>query len=448
MAVPALRELRLTAFKSYRNATLPIDAVTVLTGRNSAGKSNALDAIEVLSRLATGGELADALDGRRREGGPVRGGSFGCAPHGRREFSLGCTVTDDDSVYELDVTVQVEPELRIVRETLRGPGPALVSGQIAQRDLLVTRKADPNATTIIGEIFNGKQGSNPPTAFRDTRLLTSQIPLRLKSESVAEDAVIDAALAVTAALLGTFHLDPVPHLMREYVPERDSELRRTGENISAAIARLRHEDVASFDHLVGLVREVSDRRIRDIEVTRSSFGDVMLAIQEGTPKRSELTSAREMSDGLLRFIAVATALITPNRALDIEQGLSIEDRTGAVLLVIEELENGLHPSQAGRVLQLIKEASTDLAKKVIVTTHSPALLNAMTGHLNRSVIVSYRDTSGKSQLSRLVELPGYAEAIAAGRLGDAVTRGQLTHPEVAPKDFSEFDRLLGIDYSA
>jgi AAA domain, putative AbiEii toxin, Type IV TA system len=88
----SLREVRLAAFKSFRNAILPVDAVTVLTGRNSAGKSNALDGIEVLSRLATGEELADALDGRRREGGPVRGGSLGCVPHGDTEFSLGCTV--------------------------------------------------------------------------------------------------------------------------------------------------------------------------------------------------------------------------------------------------------------------------------------------------------------------------------------------------------------------
>jgi hypothetical protein len=56
---------------------LHLSELTVLTGRNSAGKSNALDAIDVLSRLAGGEDLADALDGRRREAGPVRGGSTG-----------------------------------------------------------------------------------------------------------------------------------------------------------------------------------------------------------------------------------------------------------------------------------------------------------------------------------------------------------------------------------
>jgi AAA domain, putative AbiEii toxin, Type IV TA system len=70
VVAPFVREVRLTAFKSYRDAVLPLDAVTVLTGRNSSGKSNALDGIEVLGRLASGEDLADALDGRRREDGP------------------------------------------------------------------------------------------------------------------------------------------------------------------------------------------------------------------------------------------------------------------------------------------------------------------------------------------------------------------------------------------
>src|SRR5215207_10868323 len=103
MATSSLREVRLKAFKSFRGATLPVDAITVLTGRNNSGKSNALDGIEVLSRLATGEDLADALDGRRRQGGPVRGGSYGCVPHGGTAFSLGCTVESGGRRFYLDL---------------------------------------------------------------------------------------------------------------------------------------------------------------------------------------------------------------------------------------------------------------------------------------------------------------------------------------------------------
>lgn len=447
MGTPKLTQIRLRSFKSFTDAVLPVDAITLLTGRNSSGKSNALDGIEVLSRLANGEDLADALDGRRREAGQVRGGSAGCAPHGLQGFRLGCTVVLDGDEYKFDVNIQVRPELRIIGEELHGPAPALESGYIEDRALLYSRPASTETGGISAEVHNGKRGSNPIIAFRDSRLLTSQLSARLVPGNDADSAVLRAAEAVTAALRGVFHLDPIPHLMRGYVAQRDSDLRRTGENLSAAIARLKREDATTFSRIRDLVREVADERIRDIGVTTSQLGDVMLTLQEGR-KKSDATPAREMSDGLLRFIAVATALLTSNHGLDIDPGLTLPTSgiPAGVLVVIEELENGLHPSQAGRMLDLIREASEGLATRVMVTTHSPALLNAMPGDLARSVIVCYRDRStGSSRLQRLPDLPGYPAAMATGQLGDVISQGRLVGPHDADDDYAEFNRLLGID---
>jgi len=65
---PYIEELRLKRFKSFRDATLPLRDLTLLIGRNGSGKSNALDALHVLSRLAEGEDLREAVDGSRREG--------------------------------------------------------------------------------------------------------------------------------------------------------------------------------------------------------------------------------------------------------------------------------------------------------------------------------------------------------------------------------------------
>jgi predicted ATPase len=447
MSVATLREIRLHSFKSYKDAILPVDGITVLTGRNNAGKSNALDGIEVLGRLASGEDLVDALDGRRREGGPVRGGSQGCAPHGTNSFHLGCTVEESGDLFDLDVKVQVEPELRIVWERLRGPAPAVSSGRVMKRDLLWSLNPLNADANIQAEVYNGKRGANPTVAFRDSRLLTSQLPFRVNVKNKADSAVVRASEVVTSALLASFHLDPVPHLMRSYVPSRDNDLRRTGENISAALLRLQTEDESTFSRVRELVSSIGDDRIQGMEVTRSDLGDVMFALREQPGEAHDKTPAREISDGILRFIAITTALLTSNRGLDIERtmGMSGDSIRAGVLLVIEELENGLHPSQANNVLSLIKEVYVEFSTKVMLTTHSPALLNAMTGDLNKSIIVCYRDfEQGNSHLSRLTDLPGYAEAIASGRLGDAVSRGELVRPGERQHDFSEFDRLLGI----
>ena len=455
MPVARLTELRLDAFKSFQGAVLPLEGVTILTGRNSTGKSNALDGLEVLARLATGEDIRDALDGRQREAGSIRGGSRGCPPHGKKSFTLGCTVDLDGAIYNYRVRISVTPDLRVVEEHLHGPGTAVKSGKSTDGVIFQTRPVNPLAPGIEVEIHNGKTGVNDSRTLRDDRLVLSQIPLAVPGKNGAELSVLRGVRAVTSALLGVFHLDPVPHLMREFVPALDADLRRTGQNISAALFSLKTKDGAAFARVVDLVRGIVDDSVESVSFVRSELDDVMLALAErrGEAVEFEITPARLMSDGLLRFTAVATALLSAKHGLDLEEQLptgaplpSSDQTQGGVLIVLEELENGLHPSQARRVLSLVRESVKDRHTGVLVTTHSPALLDAAEGSLNEGVVVCHRDLkTGFSILTRLMDLPGYAAALAQNSLGSAVTAGQLTDDVVDERvDANEFKRLLGI----
>jgi predicted ATPase len=447
-----LTSVRLTRFKSFTDAELPLGDLTVLTGRNSSGKSNALDAIEVLARLAEGEDLVDALDGRRREGGPVRGGSAGCAPHGETEFSIGCSVRLGEETFDYDLTIQVSPDLRVLAERLYGPCPMIQSGWAPDGALLDAKPSRNEDPALWGQVHNGKKGPNPWIAFRDNRILLSQLPSHVSAkddegrDDPAGRQVLLGAQAVIAALRGTFHLDPVPHLMRSYVPARDAGLRRTGENISASISLLADREPDKFQHLNELVRLVADHPVQSLAVARSDLRDVMLTIQEGIGP-GEATPARELSDGLLRFLAIAVALLTADRGLDVDPGSPLDARVqGRVLLVIEELENGLHPSMAARLLSLIRETSAETGAQVVLTTHSPALLNALSGDGANSVVVCYRnEQTRRSDLARLTELTGYAQAMAQGRIGDLVSEGRLVRPEESSADPGAVLHLLGIE---
>jgi hypothetical protein len=111
--------VRLTSFKSFTEQRLPLQDLTVLIGRNGSGKSNTLDGLMVLSRLALGEPVRDALGGPRTGGGePIRGGAEGCAPLGEDRFALGCRVRSGEAVFDLDVVIAVSPEARILREEL------------------------------------------------------------------------------------------------------------------------------------------------------------------------------------------------------------------------------------------------------------------------------------------------------------------------------------------
>ncbi len=72
-ARPAVTELRLSAFKIHRGVTLPIGPLTLLAGESGSGKTSALQAYEILSRLGSGEPLAHAV-------GKVAGGSEACIP--------------------------------------------------------------------------------------------------------------------------------------------------------------------------------------------------------------------------------------------------------------------------------------------------------------------------------------------------------------------------------
>ena len=327
-----LKELRLTRFKSFRGAVLPLRDLTLLIGRNGSGKSNAIDGLHVLAALACGEDVE----------GAVRGGLAGCAPYGEDSFALGCTAADGSS-WDVEVSV---------------------AGEVA----------------------------------------SSELPA-----------------PVAAALRGVFILDPVPALMRGYAQADDTELRRQADNVSAVLGGLSGE---RWERLVDVVRSLPEQHVEGVEVEHGAEG-VMLALRERIGPRSVRFTAQVMSDGMLRFLAFAAAL-----------GTARPDTQ----LVIEEVENGLHPSQAAEIVRMFKGSGI----RTFATTHSPAILTALSAADHDGVVVCRRDpVTAVSELVPLVDLPAYPEALAAGTLGDAVASRRLEARVDPGARLDALQRLLG-----
>ncbi|WP_419163024.1 AAA family ATPase [Candidatus Palauibacter sp.] len=79
---------RFENFKSFRDARIDLlrRPLTILIGPNGSGKTNALDAIEVLSTIASGRHLHEIADLGRRAALNVRGGLQACVRHGSETF--------------------------------------------------------------------------------------------------------------------------------------------------------------------------------------------------------------------------------------------------------------------------------------------------------------------------------------------------------------------------
>ena len=432
-----LVELRLPRFKSLRDATIPLGDLTLLVGRNGSGKSNVLDALTVLSALATGRDLRDALDGGR-DGPVVRGGSAGCAPAGEDSFALGCSADIDGTRYHLDLEVEVEPRVQIRSErfwTLRTSGPK--RGEA--RELLRSDAPNKDSADLVARWDNQKRGYNPPVVFRATQLLLTQVSARVPTAAKAGREIHEIAEQFLSVLTGIFVLDPVPHQMREYVPEKDQTLRRGADNLSAVLAGLL-KDPQTGNELLDMTRALSEAEVSDLSTVTSELGDVMVTLQERIGGRERPIPARLMSDGTLRFLAMAAGLLGSPF-----EGVGPRTDSGARLLVVEELENGLHPSQAALLLSQLKNSATRRGVRTFATTHSPALLDALEGEDHHSVVVCSRGSDGWSIATPLTDFPDYARVVSRGSLGRAATEDQL-RPGDAPSPITRdsLTHLLGL----
>lgn len=419
-----------------RRTSIPLGPLTLLVGRNGSGKSNVLDALAVLSALATGTSLRDALDGGR-SGPLVRGGSEGCAPIGSDSFRVGCSVAINWTRYHLDLEVSVRPSLQILSERLwthRRSGPR--AGE--PLDLLKTDAPRPDSGDIVARWDNRKQGPNPQITFRASQLLTSQVATRVPDSSKAGRDVRSIAGEVIEALSSVFILDPVPHQMREYHPEKDVHLRRYAENLSPVLANLLKDD-ATRSVLLDMIGSLSEAQVSEMNAVTSDLGDVMVTIQERVGPKEQQTPARLMSDGTLRFLAIAAALLD----LSEQNGNSEEESTGGRTLVIEEIESGLHPSQAAVLLNQLK-AATKGGVRTLATTHSPAILDALDGSDHSSVVVCSRGSDGWGKATTLTDFPDYFEVVGRSPLGTAAVRDQLRPGDGASEDSRSLVDVLGL----
>jgi predicted ATPase len=108
-----LTSFSLRDFKSFREASLPLGPLTVLIGANAAGKSNAIEALRLLSWLAQGQKLTSIQYAVNSADRVVRGRVEDLCYSGVMKFNLGCR-TDDRHWNRLEMQLTVrDGELHI-----------------------------------------------------------------------------------------------------------------------------------------------------------------------------------------------------------------------------------------------------------------------------------------------------------------------------------------------
>jgi predicted ATPase len=344
-------------YRSLRSLIVPLAPLTVVTGANGAGKSSLYRALRLLADAARNGAVAALA----REGGlpstlwagpetigrAVREGTYPVQGTVRtKSVSLRLGFGGDDFSYAIDFGLPVgdversafalDPEIK--RESIWN-GPLL-------RPAAVLCERDNGIVRVRGEHRKWSEPSqirpydSMLSEFADPRRAPEVLRVReqVRSWRFYDHIRTDAAAPARASQIGT----------------RTPVMSQDGADVAAALQTIRETgDADTLDQAVDLAFPGSR-----VTVEREGGGRLGLRLHQHGLLRP--LSAAELSDGTLRYLLWAAALLAPRPA---------------GLLVLNEPETSLHWQLLAPLAQLITAAAA--RSQVIAVSHSQTLINAL-----------------------------------------------------------------------
>jgi len=381
-----LESILIKRFKSLEDTgPIALTPFTVLFGPNAAGKSNSLDAVQLLSRLASEKTLADAF------AGPIRGSAleaFTLPPQGLAgllssersptfQFESEFSTLDSRFRYLVEVGINTSSgTLSVENEYL-----ATLSPKTGQP------KGEPSIECVESQIKIRRK--DKPGRPRTEKVGLGYTQLSDRRFSGPYYRAIEKARDELASWR-TYYLDPRMAMRAPQAPQEVTDIGPLGEHLAPFLYRLREEHPKIFQGVRRTIRTLVPS-VEDVSVEldkKRGVLDVEIR-QNGTP-----FSSRVVSEGTLRILALACIAHNP---------------WGGTLVAFEEPENGVHPRRIELIAQMLISLATDpkRAKQVVVTTHSPVFCGAVIkaaraqlGESQRSKISMYR-VIREGQLTRL-----------------------------------------------
>ena len=375
-----LTRARIEGYKSLVDAEVRLEPLTVLFGPNAAGKSNLLDALQLLSKLGTSRTLKEAFDPPYR-GKPIesftigQGGLKGLIERERLAFSIEVDLRLSSAVVDA-VNRQIR-EMRRPSGDVPSEGAGQTPARVRERDLRYRVEVEmlpkSGVLRVTDEYLAALNAKGEPTGKRKPFVERQGEKIHLRLEGQAHPVYYDRYLDRT--VLSMPHYPPhYPHLVaarheleswlffyfepreRMRVANPIKEVRHIGlmgEELAAFLRTLQALEPRQFAAVEKALHTVMPN-IDGIEVDVSDLGEAELRLKEN----GVAIPARVLSEGTLRVLGL----------------LALSGIGEAPSLVgFEEPENGVHPRRIQLIAELLKTRARDGETQYIVTTHSPVL---------------------------------------------------------------------------
>jgi predicted ATPase len=350
-----LTRLRIQGFKSLYNIDIELAPLVVLMGPNAAGKSNLLEALLLLSRLATEQTLAAAFEP------PLRGylleafslpdkGLEGLLQQDRADLSLEVEVQPtrrEPLLYRIGVQIQPKTgALKVSDEYLV----RLKRDRTPKQKPRIERSGD---SLIVRQLGESRHARHEPLGLNHTLVSNRQFTDEHRYPDFD-------SLRTELSAWQTYYLDP-RITMREPQPPREvTDIGSRGEWVAPFLYRLKEsEKERKYFLAIGRALRSAIPTVEDLDVDldpRRGILDILIT-QDGTPY-----SSRVVSEGTLRVLALCCLAGNP---------------WPGELIAFEEPENGVHPRRIEVVADLLGSIAERGQSQVVVTTHSPTLIAAM-----------------------------------------------------------------------
>jgi predicted ATPase len=418
------RSLELTNFKSFKRDTIPFGPFTVIVGTNASGKSNIRDAFRFLHGIGRDYSLAEIIGAKYGDGGElvwrgIRGGAkeleFNNADWFSLKGQLGDPIHNESNLnkivsWEYGLACQKDPKDHATHTVHTESLSYETNTKMVfnTRDFSASSSLFDNAK--LNSSFQILASVDKPDSISwfqndkfGARTFLNSAPIFCQIDP-SNDLTLDGQeifFRARHSLSSMRFLDLVPDKMRQPSFVGQTVLGDQGENLSSVLFAI-CEDPKRKEALLEWVRELTPMDAVDFEFPPDQIGRVLLTLVEKDGRR---ISAYSASDGTLRFLAIAAALLGPSPAK---------------LYFLEELDNGIHPTRLHLLIQLIERAVSGGKTQVIATTHSPSLLGLLSEESLEDALLVYRlPGQPDSRTTRIVNLPNAHELIreqSAGRL--------------------------------
>ncbi len=343
-----LHTVAVRGYRSLRDVVIPLVDLTVVTGANGTGKSSVYRALklladcaqnEVIGSLAHEGGLQSVLwaGPERLEGARRTGTTQGTTR--TRPVSLELGFASDELGYLIDLGLPKDagPKSMFARDP-----------EIKRESVFAGPRMRPSSTLVRRGGGHAEVASDSGRGFDElTRSLPAHRSMLAEYGGHPELAAVRDRLRRWRFYDG-FRVDAGAPARQPRVGTRTPVLADDGADLAAAVQTIVE---AGFDDLPRAVADAFDGARVSVDDNDGLFE---LHLHQQGMLRPLRTA--ELSDGTLRFVLWAAALLSP---------------TPPPLMVLNEPETSLHPDLIAPLAGLIRSAAANA--QVVVVTHSAAM---------------------------------------------------------------------------